>query len=80
MIIEGAGISDYLQRKDSLPSLSESNFPIQLEVVMPAAYHGNLVEEFCSIPLSRIQCNNLVTGEFSDHHKNLIFYILIVNS
>lgn len=60
LFIEGAGISDYLQCEESLTSLSKSNFPFHLEVVMPSAYGGNLIEEFCAIPLSRNQGNNII--------------------
>lgn len=65
LFIEGAGISDFNKGRESLTSLSESNFPFNLEVVMPAAYNGNLIEEFCAIPLSRSQRNNLVSGKYA---------------
>lgn len=69
LFIEGAGISDYLMGKEKLPALSESSFPFQLEVIMPSAYNGNFVEEFCAIPIPRLEYNRLVSSELMQ--KNL---------
>ncbi|XP_034249415.1 small RNA degrading nuclease 5 [Thrips palmi] len=51
LFIEGAGISDYLLAKEKLPALVNSSYPICLEVIMPTAYCGDLVEEFCAVPM-----------------------------
>ncbi|KAJ1529229.1 hypothetical protein ONE63_006032 [Megalurothrips usitatus] len=62
LFIEGAGISDYLKSEEQLTALSDSNFKSRLEVIMPAVYGGDTIEEFCLVPLSRIQGIKLTQG------------------
>lgn len=49
-VIEGISSSDYLLNESSYPIL-KNNFPLKVQVLMPNAYEGNLLEELTHVPL-----------------------------
>lgn len=59
MIIEGAGLKDYLEKEGDLKTLSQ--FEKQLEVLSPLQYGGDLISEFALVSLTNSQRQKLAS-------------------
>uniref|UniRef100_A0A1B6EF18 Exonuclease domain-containing protein n=1 Tax=Clastoptera arizonana TaxID=38151 RepID=A0A1B6EF18_9HEMI len=53
LLIEGVSVYDYITTESICPNLSTMD--IRVEMVSPFSYGGSIVEEICSVPLSKTQ-------------------------
>lgn len=59
LVVEGISSDEYILNDSSFPVL-KNNFPIKVEVLMPKAYDGNLLEELTNVPLCPSQQKKLI--------------------
>lgn len=62
MIIEGAGLKEYLEKEADLKTLSQ--FEKQLEVLSPLQYGGDLISELSLVSLTNSQRQKLASGNY----------------
>lgn len=69
LVIEGATCYDYLSWESACPNLLATD--VRVEMISPASYDGNVIEELCAVPLTKLKRQELEKSKYVNHENNI---------
>lgn len=62
VLIEGFSVYDYV-KNEALTRATSVFLPYQLEIITPAVYNGNFVQELATVPLTGVHRSRLLNSK-----------------